>query len=465
MKKLSLLLAAIIALSAMSGCGVKQQEQTSAEGKTVITVADWPSEDDTQEYEKQEKERKEFEEANPDIKIETTTYKYGTDTFLPKAMSGQLPTLYKTYYTEISKIINAGYAADITDMMNKLGMADALYPDVREIVEKDGKLYGIPTQLYVQGLMCNVSLFKEAGLVDADGIPTFPKNYDELVTIAKTIKEKTGKAGFALPTTTNNGGWHFMNIAWSNGVEFMAEENGKWVAKFDTQSCYDVLQYIKDLKWKHNVLPANTFMAMKDLETQFATDQLAMYFRPADNAASLINSYGMSKDNIAYCRVPEGTAGRVAQMGGTVYMVANNATPEQKEACGRWLEFAGTSPHVDEGTEERAAKSRQLSTEKGYMVGINTMPIWNNPERREIILRLNEQFRNVDKRMFEDYEKYDTITIRPEEPQKCQELYSILDSCIQAVLTDEQADPAQLIHQAAVDFQTNYLDKITDSDL
>lgn len=154
-----------------------------------------------------------FEKENPDIKIETSTYKYATDTFIPKAMMGQMPTLFGTFYTEIQKIIDAGYAADITDMMTEMGMADALYPNIKEIVEKDGRLYGIPSQLYVQGLICNVELFKEAGLVDADGVPIFPQNYTELAETAKIIKDKTGKAGFAMPTTSNCGGWHFMNIA------------------------------------------------------------------------------------------------------------------------------------------------------------------------------------------------------------------------------------------------------------
>ena len=90
-----------------------------------------------------------------------------------------------------------------------------------------------------------------------------------------------------------------MNIAWSNGVEFMAKENNRWTAKFDTQACADTLQYIKDLKWKYDALPTSTFLAMTDLETLLSTDQLAMYFRPADNSSTLVDNYGMSKDNIA----------------------------------------------------------------------------------------------------------------------------------------------------------------------
>ena len=464
-KRIAVILAAAMTLGMAAGCGGKNGTQTASEGKTVITIANWPAEEDTEKYKTMEEQKTEFEAANPDIKIETSTYKYATDTFLPKAMTGQLPTLYQTVYTEVDKIIDAGYASDITDMMKELDMADALYPNVKEIVEKDGKLYGIPIQLYVQGLVCNVELFKQAGLVDADGVPKFPATYDELIETAQTIKEKTGKAAFALPTTSNCGGWHFMNIAWSNGVEFMANENGKWTAKFDTQACYDTLQYIKDLKWKYDVLPTNTFISMTDLETQLATDQLAMYFGPADAASPLIDTYGMSKDNLAECRVPEGTAGRVAQMGGTVYMISNTATEEQKIACGKWLDFIGTSPRVTEGAKEKMEKNMKLSREKGYVIGIKSMPIWSTPEREALIERMNTEYCNVNRKLFEDYEKYDTITIKPEEPVKCQELYSLLDSCIQAVLTDESADPAQLIHQAAQDFQTNYLDKIAEGEL
>ncbi|MDD6484460.1 MAG: extracellular solute-binding protein [Clostridiales bacterium] len=461
-KKISMLLSLIVLIGAAAGCSTSgNNAKQASEGQTVITIANWPSEEDEKNYETMQKRKEDFEAENPDIKIETSTYVYATDTFLPKAMAGQLPTLYQTYYTEVAKIIDAGYAADITDMMESLEMKDALSDNVKTVVEKDGRCYAIPIQLYLQGIICNVEIFKEAGLVDADGVPVFPQDYDELVATAKTIKEKTGKAGFALPTTSNQGGWHFMNIAWANGVEFMAKENGKWVAKFDSQECYEALQYVKDLKWKHDVLPTNVFMTMTDLETQLATDQLAMYFRPADASAPLIDTYGMSKDNIAQCRVPQGKAGRIAQMGGTVYMIANNATPEQQIACGKWLDFIGTSPRVTEESKALSEKDMQTSVEKGYTVGIEQMPIWITEERRELTKQLNEKYCNINKKFFEDYEKYDTVILRPEEPQKCQELYSLIDSCIQAVLTDQNADPKQLIHQAAVDFQTNYLDKIS----
>ena len=52
-----------------------------------------------------------------------------------------------------------------------------------------------------------------------------------------------------------------------------------------------------------------------------------------------------------------------------------------------------------------------------------------------------------------------TYELHAEPPVYCQEMYKILDSCVQAVLTDENADPQALLDKAAEDFQRDYLDK------
>ena len=50
--------------------------------------------------------------------------------------------------------------------------------------------------------------------------------------------------------------------------------------------------------------------------------------------------------------------------------------------------------------------------------------------------------------------------IQAEEPVCAQELYGILDSCIQEVMTDENADCAAILEKANSDFQQNYLDNL-----
>ena len=59
---------------------------------------------------------------------------------------------------------------------------------------------------------------------------------------------------------------------------------------------------------------------------------------------------------------------------------------------------------------------------------------------------------------FRSYLDDDDVIFRPE-PEVCaQELYSILDNCIQEVLQDENADIPAILERAANDFQVNYLD-------
>ena len=50
--------------------------------------------------------------------------------------------------------------------------------------------------------------------------------------------------------------------------------------------------------------------------------------------------------------------------------------------------------------------------------------------------------------------------LKAEEPVCAQELYATLDSCIQEVLVNKDADCAALIKKAASDFQSNYLDNV-----
>ena len=50
------------------------------------------------------------------------------------------------------------------------------------------------------------------------------------------------------------------------------------------------------------------------------------------------------------------------------------------------------------------------------------------------------------------------LDIHPEVEICAQELYGLLDACIQEVLNNENADCKELIKKAAADFQRNFLD-------
>ncbi|WP_052487860.1 ABC transporter substrate-binding protein [Gordoniibacillus kamchatkensis] len=449
--------------SAGGGDGKSQPATTAAGaggGKQEIVFAngDWPKAQD-KKLPQYEDWKKKFEADNPNIKMKEENFQYDTNTFLPKAESGQLPNLFGTWFTEPKKIINAGYAADITDMMKRYGYDKALNPAMLELVRKDGKIYGIPTSGYYMGLWYNVNLFKQAGLLDDKGIPKFPRTYDELAQTAKTIKDKTGKAGFFFPTKNNQGGWQFMTIAWSYGAEFEKQAGGKWQAAFNSPEAVQALQYMKDLKWKYNVLTDNILVEVNDMFRLFGTDQVGMAFGSTDWMNTPINDYKMSKDNLAMSAVPAGPKARIALTGGNLMMFSNNSTPEQIDAGFKWLKIKGFSPEVDanalKGMEETLASDKGLNR----IVGPHGMLAWVNPERVDAENAIRDKYKTVNLDLWNDYMKNDGVTLKPEEPINAQELYKTLDAVVQAVLTDKNADPKALLDKAAADFQRDYLDK------
>lgn len=457
-KTTALSLAAVLLAVGMAGCS--DAKKGEVEGKINVSIGNWPDETQPESQATQNEYLKQMTEKYPDINVIPDTYKYDTKTFTMKASAGQLPTCYATWFTEIQKIIKAGYAADITDVMEQHGMTEAMNPDLLALVtDENGRIYGFPTDAYAQGLSINKALFKEAGLVNEDGSIKVPDTYQELAEYSQIIKEKTGKAGFAICTTNNCGGWQFLNIAWSFGVEFMKQNSdGKWEATFNTPEAVNALQYIKDLKWKYNALPDNTVIDQAEAHKLLATGQTAMIIEGPSGDYS--KKYGMDISNLMVARMPAGEHGRYAQMGGNLRMFAADATPEQLDACFKWLELTGYNVKLDEQTIANKEKAYQDKLDQNDLVlDRNAFPLWVDEERTKQEMDIASKYTNVDAKDFESYYAFEDVILKAEEPMACQQLYAVIDGCIQEVITNENADPAALIETACKDFQTNHLDK------
>jgi len=454
-KKIALCLAFAACVSAVGGCAEKQEE-----GKINLSVGVWPDETNPELLESQNKIKDEFMEKNQDINILTDTYKYDQATFMMKATADQLPNMYKPWFTEIKQIIKAGHAADITDAMKKYGLDTALNPDLIEMVtDENGRIYGIPTDVYAQGLYINKEIFKQAGLVNEDGSIKIPESWQDVAEFSQTIKEKTGKAGFIMPTTNNVGGWQFLNIAWGYGVEFEQQrEDGTWEAIFDNQKTRDALQYVKDLKWKYDALLDDTVIDQDDIYKYFGSSQAAMMI--ADPPKSMY-SQGMSPDVMLLTNIPAGPEGRYAQMGGNLWMFSRNSTPEQIDAGFRWLDFTGFSAKLnDEQIKNIRSGFEQTIANHGIVLDREAFDVWVDPERVATTEAIRKEYTNIDPKDYESYYAFEGVTIKAEPPACAQQLYAIMDKCIQEVITNENADIDELITIACKDLQVNHLDKM-----
>lgn len=463
-KLFAVTMAAVLAAGSLAGCGGDKNAAVTNDGKTRLVVGNWPDSEALPEAYKIRMEQKaRFEEKFPDVEIVPDNYAYDVKTFAAKAEGGTLPTIYTTHFTEAKKIMDLDYAADITEQMEKFGYYDVVSDVMMNEISRDGKVYFIPAEVYSLGLVLNLSLFREAGLVNADGSPQFPETFDEVRTMAKTIHEKTGKAGFVFPTTSNGGGWNFTALAWNFGGTFMKENDGKWESDFN-QGTTDALQWLQDLMWEDGSLPATTLVNNDDAMKLVGTDQAAMAFAHPMQVSSLVVSYGMDRNNIGFAKMPAGPADHVTLMGGSYYAIAANATEEQKNAAFEWLQMIGATPAKELTDDMRQSLREDYQTTydtQSDIIGIKDLPIWTDQEATQgYKSELQNEFRNIDEKQISSYNDKSGIRYQTEEKQCAQDLYGLLDSCIQEVLTNKDADCKQVLEKAASDFQANFLNNL-----
>ncbi len=462
-KVTALLTAAVLAAGVFAGCGADKVGTSDKNGKTIVSVGNWPQNEGKQ-LDALNARKESFEAQNPDVTIEPDHWRSELKTFYAKAAGGQLPTVYDTYMTEIRQIIESGYSADLSEVLKKRGYENKFNPKLMEIItNSDGDIYAFPSTAYVLGMAYNTEMFEAAGLTEADGTPKQPKTWDDVVEFAKKIKEATGKPGFVFPTANNNGGWIFTCLAWSFGVDFMEKgDDGKWKATFNTPEAAEALQWIKDLKWKHDILPANTLIDNEEYLKLFATGNAGMFINAADISSKVV-TYGMGPDDYGMFALPAGPKRHVTLLGGKAYSVSSVASEEQIDAAIRWIETDCNYKATDDFkmNQENAIK---INADKNCLVGLKSLSIWNSDtESVKYLSELIDKNMNCNPnhvKLYNEFVENLPCEIQPEEPVCAQELYGILDGCIQEVLTNKNADCAQLLEKAASDFQANYLDNL-----
>jgi ABC-type glycerol-3-phosphate transport system substrate-binding protein len=471
MKKRILLiaLALLMILSTATAC-VKpggNSGKTGSDEAVTIELGCWPSETQTEDIKFFESLTERFNEKYPKVTVKPAHYEYATDSFTAMIEAETVPTIFETWYTEPQKLINSAFVKDITDVYKERNWT--MDADVQAILSNaDGAIFGIPRDAYVFGIHCNKTLFEEAGLVDKDGYVKAPKTWEELAETAKKIKDETGKAGLVILAADAAGGWQFCEIAWCYGADFEEQDaDGKWKSYLNSKEVVAAMQYVYDLKWKYDCinddpLQSNWGTGFEDIYTAEA----AMYMAAQDAIASQYTTEsGMKKEDLAVIAIPEGPAGTFALLGGTPYMFPRYATDDQVNAVFDFLEIWGKVPTVSDDSKEGMKQGYETMLTKGCPI-VKQYNVWTNEDYVKVFDEVYEDYANIDEK---DYQTYLDMmgtegTLRPEEPQCAQDMYTELTNVLQKVLTDKGCDIQGLLDKANDNFQ-KILDEKVNSDL
>ncbi|MGA5264302.1 ABC transporter substrate-binding protein [Streptomyces griseoincarnatus] len=428
------LLALGVGALALTACGSDGGD--AADGKTRITVNCMPPKSAKVDRQFFEEETAAFEKKNPDIDVVPHDAFPCQDpkTFDAKLAGGQMEDVFYTYFTDARHVVDIGQAADLTPYVEELKSYDTVQRQLRDIYTVDGKIYGIPRTGYSMGLIYNRELFEKAGL-DPDAPPA---TWDEVRTAAKRIAALgDGVVGYADYSAQNQGGWHFTAELYSRGGDVVSADGKK--ATVDTPEGRAVLRTLHDMRWKDESMGSKQLLVINDAQQMMGSGKLGMYLAAPDNIPILVKEKGAEYENIAIAPMP---GGKATLVGGDGYMFSKKATPEQIRAGLKWLDHMFLTPGDGFLGDYARAKKQDAP------VGLPEPRLFTGAAdaRDQQAKKANANVPVENYQAFLDGNQKLEMKI---EPPHAQQLYSVLDGVVSAVLTKEDADVDQLLKDAS----------------
>jgi ABC-type glycerol-3-phosphate transport system substrate-binding protein len=395
-----------------------------------------------------------YEKENPNVDVQGRDRAYDPQALSSKLAGGTAETAYLIAFTDPQRIIQNNQAADITDIVKGWQYFGDLKPEVVETFsDKEGRIYGFADYLYSLGLTYNRKFFEEVGL-DPDSPPT---TWDQLREYAKRLTDKSkNRAGFAELSTQNQGGWHFTTWQYSAGGQPETQRGGEWVATVDDESGRAVLNMLKQMRYEDDSMTARQLLDIQKMSELLATGRVAMAVGATGDPIAIQDQYGGKAADYGIGALPQ-NGGNATLAGGSGFMFNPRASEEEIKAAFDWMTFEFFDPD-----------SYEVQLKAKVDSGQTVVPI-SDPgsvfkEGTGIRKRLDEIARKYSTLPAENFEPYvrDNAKLeqKVEPPIESQQVYAALDTPMQAILTNTNADPAQLLETAARQIQSQVLDPV-----
>lgn len=206
---------------------------------------------------------KDFEEQNPDIKVELIRDNDASyyDKLTTQIAGGKGPDVVRVEPPRASQFIGSGWALPLGDAA---GSPDDYFPASLDAVTKDGELYGVPVDVSALALFYRTDLFEAAGITEP------PATWDEFEEDAAklTSGDQHGVGLFG-----GWGGFEFYPWLWQAGAEVLNDDQTE--AVFNSPEAVEALQLWVDLQ--NTVMPSGMATATEDdLKGPFVSGDLAM---------------------------------------------------------------------------------------------------------------------------------------------------------------------------------------------
>lgn len=202
-----------------------------ASGKATGTLTVWAM---GAEGEKLPALVKEFETANPGVKVDVTAIPWDAahDKFASAITAGQTPDAAMVGSTWMGEFAGMDALDPTPEGIDKA----SFFEGAQKTTEVAGTTYGIPWYVETRLIYYRTDLAAKAGITEP------PKDWDGLKTMAKAMQEKAGaKFGIGLQAG-GQGSWQsVLPFAWSNGAD-VTKDDGK-AYNFDSPELAEAVKY------------------------------------------------------------------------------------------------------------------------------------------------------------------------------------------------------------------------------
>ena len=273
-----------------------------------------------------------FMEENPDIQVNVTLAESTTTTLISRVAAGNIPQLVSVFPWNASykDMFREGLFMDLTDQ----DFMKRVTPSVLERCEVNGKQYSLPLTTNSFGLYYNVDIFNELGL-------TIPKTMDEMWGVCDKLVE-AGIQPFSFPdkkAVRINQQFDRMLIGCVDH-DFYSKCDEQINGSYNIKDDPNIRKYAETiLKLREYGNPDSLGYDDEPAYEEFTSGKSAMYI---DGSWAVTTFETMNPDlNFNCTAIPAITTDDFWTCGtvDTAYSISTDCTPEQQDACIRFLDF------------------------------------------------------------------------------------------------------------------------------
>ncbi|MFJ3595200.1 MULTISPECIES: extracellular solute-binding protein [unclassified Streptomyces] len=298
-------LVAALALAA-TACGSDDETGNKSSGELSGTVTWWDTSSVGSEDKVFKKLAEGFEKKHPKVDVKYVNVPFGEaqNKFKNAAQAGDgAPDVIRSEVAWTPDFANLGYLAPLDGTAALKNQDDFLEQAVASTRYED-KTYAVPQVIDSMGVFYNKKMFEEAG-VEA------PANLDDLKTVAKKIKDKTGKTGLYL---RGDDPYYFLSFLYGEGGD-MVDAGSKSVT-IDEPEGVKAFKAVKDLV-DDGTAKTDASDGWENMMQAFKNGDVAMMINgPWAVADTLTGKEFADKDNLGVAPVPAGSAAQGAPQGG-----------------------------------------------------------------------------------------------------------------------------------------------------